>query len=110
MPLYEYKCSRGHQYEKTEGFDAPTEQACPHCGESAKRQISMPAIIFKGPGFYSTDNRKASYGGNGTASSAGKSEEQTPSPESGSDAKPDTKPDTKAETKTDTKTETKATD
>ena len=34
----------------------------------ARRQISLPAVIFKGPGFYSTDNRSSSRGGNGKSS------------------------------------------
>lgn len=59
MPVYEYKCTKGHVYEKTEGFDAPAKQKCLRCGATAKRQISMPAVIFKGSGFYSTDNRKS---------------------------------------------------
>lgn len=59
MPVYEYKCTKGHVYEKTEGFNAPARQKCLRCGVSAKRQISMPAVIFKGSGFYSTDNRKS---------------------------------------------------
>lgn len=58
MPVYEYKCTKGHRYEKTEGFSAPSRQKCIRCGARAQRQISMPAVIFKGPGFYSTDNRK----------------------------------------------------
>ncbi|HXG41804.1 MAG TPA: FmdB family zinc ribbon protein [Dehalococcoidia bacterium] len=58
MPIYEYRCSQGHQYERWEGFDAPVEQECPDCGSTARRLFSPPAIIFKGPGFYSTDNRK----------------------------------------------------
>lgn len=65
MPVYEYRCSSGHHYEKTEGFDAPREQPCAVCGTMARRQISLPAVIFKGPGFYSTDNRSSSRGGNG---------------------------------------------
>ncbi|HEV8574065.1 MAG TPA: FmdB family zinc ribbon protein [Dehalococcoidia bacterium] len=68
MPVYEYRCSRGHHYEKTEGFDAPRRQPCPECGTTATRQISLPAVIFKGPGFYSTDNRGSSRGGNGKSS------------------------------------------
>ena len=63
MPVYEYRCQDGHHYEKTEGFDAPSEQSCLVCGRPAKRQISLPAVIFRGSGFYSTDNRKS--GGNG---------------------------------------------
>lgn len=67
MPVYEYRCGSGHHYEKTEGFDAPREQSCPRCGTPARRQISLPTVIFKGSGFYSTDNRKSS-GGNGKSS------------------------------------------
>ncbi len=69
MPVYEYRCATGHRYEKTEGFDAPTRQPCLTCGAPARRQISLPAVIFKGSGFYSTDNRKSGYrtnGGNGS--------------------------------------------
>lgn len=69
MPTYEYRCSRGHQYERFETFDAPAEQTCPTCGSRSRRQLSLPAVIFKGPGFYSTDNRKGYASGNGGRSS-----------------------------------------
>jgi putative FmdB family regulatory protein len=59
VPVYEYRCSKGHEYELTEGFSAPSEQKCIDCGAVARRQISMPAVIFKGSGFYSTDSRKS---------------------------------------------------
>jgi putative FmdB family regulatory protein len=68
LPVYEYRCGTGHRYEKTEGFDAPVEQSCLTCGTPARRQISLPAVIFKGSGFYSTDNRKSGRSGNGTSS------------------------------------------
>lgn len=70
MPVYEYKCGSGHHYEKTEGFDAPREHSCPTCGVIARRQISLPAVIFKGSGFYSTDNRKSHAGSNGRSADA----------------------------------------
>lgn len=66
MPVYEYRCTKGHNYEKTEGFSAPSTQKCMQCSARARRQISMPAVIFKGSGFYSTDNR-----GSGPPSSGG---------------------------------------
>lgn len=69
LPTYEYRCSQGHQYERIEGFDAPSEQTCPTCGSRSLRQISLPAVIFKGPGFYSTDNRRGFASGNGGHSS-----------------------------------------
>jgi putative FmdB family regulatory protein len=65
VPVYEYRCENGHYFDKTEGFDAPRVQSCLTCGATATRQISLPAVIFKGPGFYSTDNRSSSRGGNG---------------------------------------------
>jgi len=59
LPVYEYRCSKGHEYEKTESFSAPARQKCIQCRAMAQRQISRPAVIFKGSGFYSTENRKS---------------------------------------------------
>ena len=61
MPTYEYKCPRGHMFEKT--FSRITSQRhakCPICGKRAERQISGGAgIVFKGSGFYHTDYKRA---------------------------------------------------
>jgi len=73
LPVYEYRCHAGHFYEKQEGFDAPNQHKCQECGKTAKRQISLPAVIFKGSGFYSTDNRSGNHG-NGASSSSETSE------------------------------------
>ena len=78
MPVYEYRCSKGHTYEKTEGFSAPSAQKCTVCGARARRQISMPAVIFKGSGFYSTDNRGSGPSGGRTSSSDGETPATTP--------------------------------
>ena len=90
MPVYEYRCENGHHFDKTEGFDAPREQSCAVCGAIATRQISLPAVIFKGPGFYKTDNRSSSRGGNGksadpeaTASSSSSSDDHSHSTSDG---------------------------
>ena len=60
MPVYEYICEANHRHEKMESFDAPAEQKCATCGITSRRMLSTPAVIFKGPGFYSTDNRTGS--------------------------------------------------
>ena len=78
MPVYEYQCRDGHLYDKTEGFDAPREQACLICGRPASRQISLPAVIFRGSGFYSTDNRKS--GSNGKSGDSEPASTATDSP------------------------------
>ena len=59
MPKYDYRCSAGHQYEKREGFDAPSVQTCEICGIEARRVLTPPAIVFKGSGWYITDSRKS---------------------------------------------------
>ncbi len=61
MPIYEYRCQKcAHEYEKREGFDAPAQQRCPKCRGKALRVLQAAPIVFKGSGFYVTDNRKAS--------------------------------------------------
>lgn len=61
MPTYEYKCPKGHLFEKT--FPRISNQRfakCPKCGKRAERQISGGAgLVFKGSGFYQTDYKKA---------------------------------------------------
>ncbi len=61
MPTYEYKCPKGHLFEKT--FSRITSQRhakCPICGKRAQRLISGGAgVHFKGSGFYATDYKRA---------------------------------------------------
>lgn len=62
MPRYAYECfACGHAVEKLEGWDAPAQQPCSECPELMQRIPSAPAIVFKGKGWYSTDNRKSSW-------------------------------------------------
>ncbi len=62
MPVYEYRCEEcGHRYERKEGFDAPSLQACVRCGGSARRVLHAAPIVFKGSGFYSTDHRPTRF-------------------------------------------------
>ncbi len=62
MPLYVYRCDNcGVQIERRQGFDDPALKKCPECGENELRKLYTPVgIVFKGPGFYATDNRSAS--------------------------------------------------
>jgi putative FmdB family regulatory protein len=66
LPLYEYKCVKcGHRFEKIESLSASEVKKCPKCGARAERQLTAPAIQFKGSGWYVTD-----YGGKGSAASS----------------------------------------
>ena len=72
MPLYDYLCdSCGHRFDLRQSFSEAPLTDCPVCGKHIRRVIHAAGIVFKGSGFYVTDNKKSSGGGN---SSAGKSE------------------------------------
>ena len=91
MPIYEYRCqSCAHEYEKREGYDAPARQKCPKCGRSAQRLIQAAPIVFKGSGFYVTDNRKAApEEGAGSKSETGKASESKSESGKASESKPE---------------------
>ena len=58
MPLYTYRCNEnGHEFEVRQRMmdDALTE--CPVCGGPVRRVVSSVGVVFKGSGFYATDNR-----------------------------------------------------
>jgi putative FmdB family regulatory protein len=68
MPLYEYKCDAcGHQFETIQKFSDPPLETCPKCGGKVQKQLSSPAIQFKGSGWYITDYAKKSSDGGGKA-------------------------------------------
>jgi putative FmdB family regulatory protein len=70
MPTYEYECTkcRRHFERHQRITDAPIE-TCPECGGPVRRVFYPVGVIFKGSGFYVTDNRR---GSNGTARSSRK--------------------------------------
>lgn len=60
MPLYEFRCPTGHDFEKfyRSISSAPSEEKCPECGLMAERLMSAAGLVFKGSGFYITDYGK----------------------------------------------------
>ena len=60
MPLYEYECQVcGVRFERQQLFTDDAIKTCPECGGEVRRVIHTAEIVFKGKGFYATDNRKA---------------------------------------------------
>ena len=56
MPLYEYECDAcGQRFEQIQSFSDPPVEKCPTCGGPVRKLMSMPAIQFKGSGWYITD-------------------------------------------------------
>ena len=100
MPTYEYECPKcGHQFEKFQMMSDPPVKVCPECkGRSVKRLLGTGAgFIFKGSGFYITDNRSQGYekakkaeSGSADKGTEGKAKEATGSKDKAPSAKQDT--------------------
>lgn len=61
MPIYEYRCPKGHVFELFQRISDPAPEACEVCGEGPVELVLYPvAVHFKGSGFYSTDYGRGS--------------------------------------------------
>lgn len=99
MPTYEYRCPRGHVFEKFyPRIVGHRTSACPTCGARARRLISGGAgLVFKGSGFYITDYKRSGEpkGGEGRDAkaeerrdtSSAETKAADPKPAAGRDAK-----------------------
>ena len=90
MPLYEYVCDAcGARFELIQKFSDPAPEQCPKCQQGpVHRQLSSPAIQFKGSGFYITDYAKKGSG-SGESSPASKGETKSDTASSGGETKSD---------------------
>ena len=55
MPIYEYRCDNGHEFEAFQSMSEDPISKCITCSAPAQRVLSAPAVHFKGSGFYTTD-------------------------------------------------------
>ena len=72
MPIYEYKCGKGHTFEVMQRMADDSLEKCTVCGAPVQRVFHPIAVHFKGSGFYNTDYGKQK--GKGTKSESGASE------------------------------------
>ena len=62
MPTYEYTCkSCGDHVEVVQSFKDDPLTTCPSCGGILRKVFGNIGIVFKGSGFYKTDNRSGSH-------------------------------------------------
>jgi putative FmdB family regulatory protein len=61
MPVYVYRCDTcGLTFERRQSMTEPTLVDCPECDGHLHRVIQPVGVMFKGSGFYVTDNRSPS--------------------------------------------------
>ncbi len=62
MPLYTYECGNcGVRFDHQHSFKDRNLIRCPECNKHALHRVYRPVgVVFKGSGFYVTDNRSAS--------------------------------------------------
>jgi putative FmdB family regulatory protein len=75
VPFYEYQCKAcGHIFEREHAIGEKKSYKCPECSSGrTQRLISQVGVIFKGSGFYKTDNRNNNGRDSGKSCSSDKS-------------------------------------
>ncbi len=102
MPIYEYRCEKGHTFDVMQSMSDDPLTACEVCGAPVQKVLHAPAVHFKGSGFYNTDygkggkskssapssgdSKKDSSDSNGSSSSSSSSDSGS------SSKKPESKP------------------
>jgi putative FmdB family regulatory protein len=96
MPTYEYLCRQcGHRFEAWQHMSDDPLKVCPECGAEIHRVLHPAGIVFKGSGFYKTDNgssstvEKSSSTESKSESSAGKSSTESSKSDSSGSSKSD---------------------
>lgn len=58
MPTYQYRCADcGRELEVVQKFTDPSLTECPTCTGNLRKVFNAVGVVFKGSGFYATDNR-----------------------------------------------------
>ena len=58
MPTYQYACTEcDHAFEQVQSFTEDSLTVCPECTGRLRKVFNAVGVVFKGSGFYRTDNR-----------------------------------------------------
>jgi putative FmdB family regulatory protein len=90
MPIYEYRCEKGHTFEVMQRMSDPPVTKCEVCGAPVQRVFHPIAVHFKGSGFYNTDygKQKRAGGGGGSDGDSSSSNNDSKPAKSDGDSKP----------------------
>ncbi|HET6313085.1 MAG TPA: FmdB family zinc ribbon protein [Chloroflexia bacterium] len=87
MPVYEYQCKNcGERFEKIQPVMSDPLTECLLCGQGPIRRVLHPVgVIFKGSGWYVTDNRGSGRSGNSSGSKGDEDGKSSSSAEASTD-------------------------
>jgi putative FmdB family regulatory protein len=99
MPTYQYRCtSCDRDLEVVQKFTDDPLTDCPECDGSLRKVFNAVGVVFKGSGFYATDNR--AKGKAGTAKPSEKPSEKSEKSESKPTAESKPKSESKSSSST----------
>jgi putative FmdB family regulatory protein len=104
LPIYEYRCRNGHNFEVLQRMVDDPVTKCEVCGAPVERVFHPVAVHFKGSGFYSTDYGRNRGGGGSDSDSSSKDEskkETTSSKSEGSSSSTDSSSSSGGDSKSD---------
>ncbi|WP_184724787.1 FmdB family zinc ribbon protein [Saccharopolyspora phatthalungensis] len=68
MPTYQYACTEcDHRFEAVQSFSEDSLTDCPQCTGRLRKLFNAVGIVFKGSGFYRTDNRSSNSSSSSTS-------------------------------------------
>ena len=60
MPTYSYACTEcDNRFDAVQAFTDDTLTTCPECSGRLRKLFNSVGVVFKGSGFYRTDNRES---------------------------------------------------
>jgi len=90
VPTYQYACTAcSEQLEVVQKFTDDPLTECPSCKGRLRKVFSPVGIVFKGSGFYRTDNRSSNGSSSSSSSSSNGSKSTSSSSSSDSSSKSD---------------------
>jgi putative FmdB family regulatory protein len=105
MPIYEYRCERGHTFEVMQRMTDDPVSVCTTCEAPVQRVFHPVAVHFKGKGFYNTDygtkrrNREMERSGKDGGEKTESKKESKDSASSDATKKPSEKPSSSSKKK-----------
>jgi len=83
VPTYSYACTEcDNRFDAVQAFSDDALTECPKCHGRLRKLFSSVGVVFKGSGFYRTDNRDSKS--SSTAAAPAKSESSSSSSDSSS--------------------------